>query len=87
MIFGEKTFNCAFSRNYMEPHDVCSIVHIDSYLYAQNIFAPALREIERSEISAWILLELMTEVPRCLVLLKESCFWAHAGVWSKLRAV
>lgn len=74
---------------YMEPHDVCSIIH---YKYAKHVFGLTLTEMGRTETSAWILLEFMTGVLSCLVLLKVSCFWAPAGVklqaaWSKPRAV
>lgn len=96
VTFEGKTFNCAFRRNYnhhctlhgtpwcVQHHMLC--------ICSKHVFGPALREMGRTDTSAWILLELVAEAPRCLVLLKVSCFWAHAGVkleaaWSKPRVI
>lgn len=81
MLLKEATATTAVS---VEPHDVCSIVHCKD--------APALRQKSRKpETSAWILLEVVTEVPS-LVCLEVSCFWTRARVdfqvaWSELRTI
>lgn len=55
------------------------VQHHTLWRCSKHVPAPALRQMgRRSETITWILLELITESPSCLVLLKVPQFWTRA---------